>query len=118
MPEGFKGFVESDGHLSFEASHYTGIEGESKDGPRHRIIDGYGKTVAGVELVPFHIDSQTVDFYSFRSEEKANVTVRLGPSMNTIPGRPLKFAVAIDDVEPTVYQYIKDSPEGDPPAEG
>lgn len=126
VPKDFKGFVESDGHLSFEASHYTRVEGESEDGPHYRTIHGYGKTMAGVELVPFHIDSQTVesapvllyDFYNFQSEEKANVTVRLGPSMNTIPGRPLQFAVAIDDIDPVVHQYIKDSPEGDPPAEG
>ena len=126
VPEGFRGFVESDGHLSIETHHYTGVNGESEDGKHYRTINGYGKTAAGVELVPFDIESQTIDtapvllydFYSFRSEDKANMTVRLGPSMNTIPGRPLQFAVAVDDAEPTVRQYIKDDPKGDPPAEG
>lgn len=125
VPEDFKGYVESGKCISIEASHYSRLRGAADDGPRYRTLQGYGKTLAGVELVPFDADSQTpstgpvleYDFFTFTSTNKANITVRLGPSLNTNPKQPLQYAVAVDDAEPEVRQYITDLPKSDPPAE-
>ena len=110
VPSGFRGFVESDGHVSMEAEHATA--NTSAGGVSYGIIPGYGRTLSGVTLFPVTADSQSApggpklsyDFYAFSNASMANVTVYVGPSLNTIPSRPLKYALAVDDGTPQVVQ--------------
>ncbi|KAI9708605.1 MAG: hypothetical protein M1820_003823 [Bogoriella megaspora] len=110
VPEGFSGFVESDGHISIEAEHTT--SNTSAGDVSYGIIPGYGRTLSGVTLFPVTADSQSApggpklsyDFYAFSNASNANVVVYVGPSLNTIPSRPLKYALSIDDGTPQTVQ--------------
>ena len=114
VPSDFHGFVESDGHVSIEAEHATG--NTSAGDVSYGVIPGYGRTLSGVTLFPVTADSQTApdgpklsyDFYAFSNSSKTNVTVYIGPSLNTIPSRPLKYALAVDDGAP---QVVSPSPD-------
>ena len=109
-PSGFSGFVESDGHISMEAEHATA--NTSAGNVSYGVIPGYGRTLSGVTLFPVTADSQTppsspklsYDFYAFSNASNANVTVYVGPSLNTVPSRPLKYALAIDNGTPQIVQ--------------
>ena len=112
VPSSFHGFVESDGHVSIEAEHAT--SNTSSPTASFGNIPGYGRTLSGVTLFPVTAPSQslpdapklTYDFYAFSNAPAANVTVYVGPSLNTIPSRPLRYALAIDDAEPKVVQPV------------
>lgn len=111
-PDSFSGFVESDGHISMEAEHTS--SNTSNGDIAYSVIPNYGRTLSGVTLYPVTADSQkapasprlTYSFYAFTHAPMANVTVYLGTSLNTIPDRPLKYAVALDDGKPTTIQPV------------
>ena len=113
-PSLFHGFVESDGHISMEAEHTS--TNTSAGGVAYSIIPGYGRTLSGVTMYPVTADSQTApdgpkltyDFFAFTHAPLANVTVYLGTSLNTIPDRPLQYAVAIDGGDPKTVQPVPD----------
>ncbi|MCJ1436841.1 hypothetical protein MMC27_006223 [Xylographa pallens] len=103
IPASFHGFVESDATISMEAEHTSA--NTSTANASYAIIPGYGRTLSGVTLLPVTAASQTAphgpmlqySFYAFSNVSNANVTVYVGPSLNTIPTRPLKYALSIDD---------------------
>jgi hypothetical protein len=111
-PRSFHGFVESDGHISIEAEHTS--SNTSTGDVVYSVIPGYGRTLSGVTLYPVTADSQkaptgprlTYSFYAFTHAPQANITVYLGTSLNTIPDRPLRYAVALDNSEPTTIQPV------------
>ena len=122
-PQDFTGFVESDGTVSIEAEHFSRrTQGEAA---YYAVIPGYGRTLSGVTLLPPLANSQNTlsgpvleyDTYIFTDDVLANVTVYLGPSLNTNPERPLKYAVAFDDAEPTIVQYVESTALGTLPGE-
>ncbi|MCJ1309382.1 hypothetical protein MMC25_003041 [Agyrium rufum] len=109
VPSGFHGFVESDGHISIEAEHTT--KNTSTKAVSYGVIPSYGRTLSGVTLFPVTADSQTApdgpmlqySMYVF-TKTLANITVYTSPSLNTIPARPLAYAISVDDGKPsTVY---------------
>lgn len=119
-PSDFTGFVESDRTISIEAEHFTSLtnatSGSNSSSQAYLdIIPGYGRTLSGVALLPFTAPSQTpsdsaphlsYDIFTFTPLSNANVTVYLGPALNTHPERPLKYAVAIDSEEAKTVQPI------------
>ncbi|KAF2422423.1 hypothetical protein EJ08DRAFT_725966 [Tothia fuscella] len=116
IPSSFnQGFVESDGAVSFEAEHHTRTTAGTFFATYY-TIPSYGKTLSGVTLTdrnapfvaPGSGPSLEYDFYAFTDATKraANISVILGQSLNTNPKRPLRYAVAIDDLRPRVVQYI------------
>ena len=56
------------------------------------------------------------DMYVFLNVSEANATVYLGPSLNTDPSRPLKYAIAFNDAEPQVVQFVPSTPLGSLPS--
>lgn len=114
VPDSFSGFVESDAHISMEAEHAS--SNTSAAGVSYGVIPGYGRTLSGVTLFPVTAPSQSAPdgpklsytFYSFTHAPTANVTVYTGTSLNTIPDRPLKYAVALDDGQPKTVQPVPD----------
>eukprot|EP01113_Clastostelium_recurvatum_P038708 TRINITY_DN5819_c0_g1_i5.p1 TRINITY_DN5819_c0_g1~~TRINITY_DN5819_c0_g1_i5.p1 ORF type:complete len:1027 (+),score=219.39 TRINITY_DN5819_c0_g1_i5:249-3329(+) len=135
VPDNFTlgGFVESDGHISIEAEHWSRIISPSSPNPdgvvvSYDILPSFGRTLSGVALVPGTAPSQTIqtgphieyDFYSFTattSSHPANISVVLGSSLNMNPGRPLKYAIGIDNLPPKTVQYVFDQPAGQMPVD-
>ena len=128
-PDSFSnGFVESDGHIVIEAEHWSNPINPSDD-LTYEILPGSGRTLSGVTLFPVTADSQTPEegpgleynIYTFTdpayvhalSENgKLNITLVTTTSLNTIPDRPLKYAVQLDDQPVQSVVYIEDQPEG------
>lgn len=48
------------------------------------------------------------DFYLFNNQTSGNVTVNvyMGPTLNYVPGRPLQYAVQIDEGAPQLVQPV------------
>lgn len=119
IPSSFtSGFVESDGHISIEASHYT--RPASNASSLFTTIPSYGRTLSGVHLTdplspslsPSSDPALEYDFYAFTANATANITLYLSPSLNTDPSRPLRYAVALDDDAPEEVAYVTDQPAG------
>lgn len=129
VADGFRnGFVESDGHIVIEAEHWSQPLNPS-DNLSYEILPSAGRTLSGVTLFPVTADSQTPDsgpgleynIYTFTppsyvhalsANGKLNITLVLTTSLNTIPDRPLKYAMQLDDQEVQSVVYIEDQPEG------
>lgn len=118
VPDSFHGFVESDDTVSIEPEHAS-RNTSSKD-VSYEVIPGYGRTLSGVTLQPVLADTQEppssprleYDMYLFSNVSTANATVYLGPSLNTNPSRPLKYAIAFNDAEPQIVQFVPSTPLG------
>ncbi|KAK8251111.1 hypothetical protein HDK77DRAFT_406413 [Phyllosticta capitalensis] len=125
LPSSFtNGFVESDGHISIEAAHYSSIlpAAETSDNfsAEWTTIPSYGRTDSGVTLSPGTLPSMTTatapalqyNVFAFSELDDANVTLYLSPSLNTDPYRPLRYALALDAQEPQTVQFVHDQPDG------
>lgn len=139
VPSNFSnGFVESDRTVSIEAEHYSSISNGGNSSVSYQVIPGLSRTLSGVTLFPVTTDSLTTttapaleyDFYTFTNlssgvmmdqnmgtsiaykPNTVNITLILGTSLNTVPERPLRYAIQLDDQEPQTRQYIIDAPAG------
>lgn len=121
VPSDFHGFVESDGTVSIEPEHAT--RNTSTSEAHYVVIPGYGRTLSGVMLTPVTAGTQTpessprleYDLYLFSpasNGSSVDVTVVLGPSLNTDPSRPLTYAVSFDDDQPQMVQFVPSEPLG------
>lgn len=133
------GFIETDGHISIEAEHYSRISNtNTAQNISYETIPNLSRTLSGVTLFPVTADSLSpstgpaleYDLYTFSdlssgisynanlgtsstyNPNSVNVTLILGPSLNTIPERPLRYAVQFDDQPIQTIQYILDQPAG------
>lgn len=110
--ESLQGFAESDGMVSIEAEHFTKI---IEAGSNNWIkLPGYGQTLsamratgpADVEAVPGK-NSPCLEYkmYLFNC---GNVKVEstIGPTLNFIPGRGLRYAVSFDDETPQIVTIV------------
>ncbi|KAH8587447.1 hypothetical protein B0O99DRAFT_526729 [Bisporella sp. PMI_857] len=101
VPSTFKGFVESNGVIAFEAEHYQSVTpGLSAS---YMMIPGYGRTVSGVTLSPVTCPSQTTSSgpklsYNFHvfTAQTAKISIYFGSSLNVDPTRPLQYALSLD----------------------
>ncbi|KAF9883989.1 hypothetical protein FE257_002430 [Aspergillus nanangensis] len=117
-PGSFHGFVESDATVSIEAEHTS--RNTSDGNVSYEVIPGYGRTLSGVTLLPSLADTQQppssprleYDMYIFSNTSVVDATVYLGPSLNTDPSRPLKYAIAFNDAEPEIVQFVPSTPLG------
>ena len=110
--ESLQGFVESDGCVSIEAEHFTQ---KSDAGANCWIkIPNYGHTLSAMRadgpvdaLATPGKDSPCLEYkmYLF-STGKVEVTSVVGPTLNFIPGRPLRYAVSFDDETPQVITIV------------
>ncbi len=104
----FKGFVESNGYVSIEASHYSRKVESSDAFWKH--IPGIGRTGDGMTPFPVDAPSQTpgggtprleYNMHLF-SEGEAIVWVYLSPRNNVLQGDGLKYAVSINADDPQI----------------
>jgi hypothetical protein len=96
------GFVESNGVVSVEAEHYTALHA-GKDATWQKIPD-YGETLSGMSVFPVTAPSSTdsanaacMDYtmYLFDSGPVSVESV-LAPTMAFVPGRGLRYSIALD----------------------
>jgi hypothetical protein len=107
-----KGFVEADGYVSIEAEHYTRRTGT--DSAHWEKIDDYGRTLSGITVLPVTALSilppasapcleYQVDLFN---PGKVEVETILGPTLNFVPGRGLRYAISFDDQAPQVVDVL------------
>ncbi|KAH8596621.1 glycoside hydrolase family 115 protein [Bisporella sp. PMI_857] len=115
-PSDFKGFVESDKYLAFEAEHTS--RNTAVSGVSYQTLPGHGRTLSGVTLVPVLAPSQSpasgpvleYDIYTFTNTSKANATLYISPALNQMGRlRPLKYAIAFDNESPQIVQPVRNT---------
>ncbi|GGP77243.1 glycosyl hydrolase 115 family protein [Saccharothrix coeruleofusca] len=105
-----KGFVEANGYVSVEASHYSRAVGG--DGVRWQVIPDLGRTGAGVE--PFPVTAPSREPNGPRLEYEMTLTTsgpvrvwaHLSPRNPVLSGPGLRYAVSFDDQAPQVVDII------------
>src|SRR4051812_36994021 len=85
VPAGFRGFVDSDAHLSIEPEHFTANVSFANSSAYYAVIPSYGRTLSGVTLLPYTAPSQSVtdpsaprleySFYCFEQDVNATAYV-------------------------------------------
>ncbi|KAF5019527.1 hypothetical protein F66182_8469 [Fusarium sp. NRRL 66182] len=132
VPDDFEqGFIESDGHVSIEASHYQNIyAGDADDSSlEYHVIKNYGRTLAGVGLYPLDTEKLNVgegpaleyEMYLFSNHSAANVTLFISPAANYLGDRnPLEYAIVLfpsgkDQPDPALVQPIGPNVGGNMP---
>jgi hypothetical protein len=109
-----RGFLESDGYVSIEAGNFT----HQADTPtlRWEKIPDYGRTDSAMSIFPVTSGSVAApgkapcldyQMYLFDPGE-AEVTAILGPSLDFVPGRGLRYAIAFDDQAPQIIDALQD----------
>lgn len=113
-----KGFVEANGFVSIEAAHYT----KKIDGAlaRWEEVPDYGRTLSSMTIFPVTAPSVTAwqdapcleyQMYLHNAGE-LKIDVILAPTLNFVPGRGLRYAVAFDEQRPQIIDSLaQNSPE-------
>ncbi|MTK54332.1 glycosyl hydrolase 115 family protein [Paludibacter sp.] len=110
-----KGFIESDGHISIEAEHYSK---NIDNGNRKWIkVEDYGLTLSGMRATaPANATAATpgqdapcleYPLYLF-SKDSAEITLITSPLLNYMPDRDIKMAVSFDDEKPSYITNVPD----------
>jgi hypothetical protein len=113
-PDEVRGFVESDGHVSIEAEHYT--RAVAPAGRSWLRIPGFGRTLSGMTALPVTGPSSTPGPQGQRLEYAIHffstgtfgVDAYLAPTQKIQPGPDLRYAVSFDDETPQVVDVHAD----------
>ena len=107
-----KGFVEADGYVSIEASHYS--KKVNAGGARWDTIPDLGRTLSSMSIFPTTAKSVTppeksphleYKMYLF-SKGEVEVQAILAPSLNIAPDRGLRLGISFDDETPQVITLV------------
>jgi len=114
-----KGFVEADGYIAIEAEHYQ-RQGTANDGIGAKLrwekIPEHGRNLSSMSVYPITDKTFTdvtaapyleYDFYS-QSSGEFKVEGLFAPSWPLMPGRGLRYAVAIDDQAAQIVDLTAD----------
>jgi hypothetical protein len=110
--DSLRGFFESAGYVSMEADHFTRKVDASP--VRWERIPGYGRTDSAMSVFPVTAATVTppqkapcleYQMYLF-NPGKMEVAAILGPSLNFVPGRGLRYAVSFDDQPPQIIDML------------
>lgn len=113
--DSFKGFVEADGYVSIEATHFTGkVDLPSASWGQ---IDGLGNTPSAMGVVPVTAqsvmppgNSPCLEYRMFLySAGKVKVWTIMAPTLNFVAGRGLRFAVSWDDARPKMVTAVPEN---------
>jgi hypothetical protein len=105
-------FVESEGYVSIEAEHYASRKDTAA--ARWEKIDDYGRTLSSMTIFPVTASSVVppsdapcleYQMYLFDSGA-ATVEAILAPTLNFVPGRGLRYAIAFDDQPPQIVDAL------------
>jgi hypothetical protein len=113
VPEDFHGFVEAGGVVSIEAEHYA--RKTEASGARWERIADYGRTLSA--MAPFPVTSESLlqpkqgpslEYQTYLFEPgTVEVHTMVAPTLNFVPGRGLRYAIAIDDETPQVVDILE-----------
>jgi hypothetical protein len=112
-PESLHGFLESDGHVSIEAEHFTKhtVRGTN----RWIRVEDYGHTLSAMRATsavdaPAAVPGKDAPCLEYRmylvGAGKVHVRGRFGPSLNFMPGRGVRYAVSFDGDPPDVVTLV------------
>jgi hypothetical protein len=110
--ETLRGFVEADGYVSIEAAHYTK---KTPVGAVHwEEIADYGRTLSSMTILPCTAasvtpprDAPSLEYRMYLFDPGAvQVHTIIAPTLNFVPGRGLRFAVAFDDQPPQIVDAL------------
>jgi hypothetical protein len=106
------GFVESGGVVSMEANHFTAKT--ASGAAQWTLLPGYGETDSAMTISPSLAPSETgsstcinYDLYTFGSGQETLESF-LAPTMYFVPGRGLRYSVALDSAAPAVFDAWAD----------
>ena len=111
--ENLRGFVEGDGVVSMEAAHYSG---RTDAGDRRWLpLPDYGHTLSGMRATaPVDAppatpgkDAPSLQYRMYLFHPGTfDVDAIMGPTLNTIPGRAVRYAIAFDDEPPQTVTLV------------
>ncbi len=109
-----EGFVEANGYVSMEAENFH--RKEDRSGHRWEVIPQHGRTLSSISTFPVSdteieepAQSPVVEYdIYFFSTGDFEVHGLFAPSLNLVPGRGLRYAIAFDDAEPQVMNILED----------
>jgi hypothetical protein len=107
-----KGFVEAEGYVSIEASHYS--KKENAGGARWSMVPDLGRTLSSMSIFPVTAKSVTppkksphLEYHMYLfSKGDVEVEAILAPSLNIAPGRGLRLGISFDDETPQVITVV------------
>jgi hypothetical protein len=112
------GFVETDGYVSIEAEHFTRLTGAAA--ARWERIPDYGRTLSAMTIAPVTAPSATppnAPCLEYRmwlvDPAKVEVEAILAPTLNIVPGRGLRYAIAFDDQAPQMVDALAKNSQRD-----
>ena len=107
-----RGFAESDGVVSMEAGNFTRkVDAASV---RWEKIPDYGRTGSGMSVFPVTAasveppwESPCLEYQMYLFDPgSVEVQAILGPTLNFVPGRGLRYAVSFDDQVPQIIDAL------------
>jgi hypothetical protein len=120
------GFVEADGYVAIEATHYTkqvpARSGQAPgDAPCWEAIDDLGRTLSAMSVFPVNAGSATppndaprLEYRMFLFDSgQVEVEAILSPTLNFVPGRGLRYAISFDDDAPQVIDALEHNSTAD-----
>jgi hypothetical protein len=113
--DSLRGFVETDGYVSIEAAHYA--KRTTAHAAHWEEVPDYGRTLSGMTILPCTAatgtpprNSPSLEYRMYLFEPGAvQVHTILAPTLNFMPGRGLRFAVAFDDQPPRVVDALAEN---------
>jgi len=107
-----RGFVEADGYVSMEAAHYT--KKTDAGSVRWEEVKDLGRTLSSMTISPCTAasvtpphDSPSLEYRMYLFDPHAvQVHTIVAPTLNFVPGRGLRFAVAFDDQPPQMVDAL------------
>jgi hypothetical protein len=114
-----KGFIEADGYVSMEAVHFTART--AGGGAAWQKVDDYGRTLSSMAVFPFTAPSvlppaaaPCLEYRMYLFDTgKVTVDAIVAPTLNFVPGRGLRFAIAFDDQPPQVIDALEKNTQRD-----
>lgn len=112
VPASFTGFIEGDGYVAIEAEHYANnVVG---GGVRWEKIEGYGRTLSGMSIIPVTApgvappaNSPRLEYRVFLHEAgEIEVSTTVAPTLNFTPDRGLSYAISLDDEPPRIVTVV------------
>jgi hypothetical protein len=112
-PATLRGFAESDSYVSIEAAHYS--RAVPTKSARWEIIPDLGRTLSAVTVFPVNGPSLEPGSGSPSLEYRmyllhggtAQVNLILSPTLNFVPGRGLRLALAFDNQPPRILDTLE-----------
>lgn len=114
-----RGFLEADGYISMEAASFT--KKNKVDGYEWQEVPNHGHTRSSI--TPFPVDDRSfadplkapfVEYpVTFFSKGTIDIHTLLAPSWPFVPGRGLRYAIAIGDEQPQIVDFLKGSVDTD-----